>query len=150
MNVKNPNEYATELGSYISKFEKRLKESGHFGLTLHTGVTRRIFNDLKEANNSKDKVIYSELMQLEEAIKKIAKKRSKEFPAMENPATEDQNEVSDESLKILDQIYKLKGLVGLCCLAFISLSILPGTGMRRPSSGRMKIQETGVEVQTWN
>ena len=140
MNAKDVLLLEAELDYYISGFEDRLNEVGQPKLTLHTGVAKDIFTDIKVARKSKEKKIYSELMQIEEIVRKIALKRAKEFPKAEI-----QSEVSDDSKDLLNRIYRLKGMVSLICLFLIPLMLL-APAPRRLNSRRLKIERIKMEV----
>ena len=132
MNTKNPNVYRSELGGYLSKFENRIRESGHFGFLLHTGVSRRILGDLEESQKAKDKKLYGGLMQIESMVNEITA-----------------NEVSDESQRVIKKIGELKGIVNLVCVILIPLMVVAPMP-RRPNSSRIKIEQIETEDEKWS
>ena len=131
-----------QFNNGLDSFEKRVKGSG---LIIWPRVLRNKLVELSSAHEEKNKAVCTELESIESIVMQIAKKRAKEFPA-----TEDQENPKDESVLLLNKIYKLKGIVGLICFGVIAFTMLPGIhAVRRPNSGRMKIEEMEMEAQEW-
>ena len=99
--MRNHIEIEGQLDSGLRKFEERVKGSG---LIIWARMLRKKFSEFVAALKAKDKAAYSELMQLEITAKEIKD--------------------SEQSAKILNRIYKLKGIVGALCLSLLCFNTL--------------------------
>jgi hypothetical protein len=88
-----------QLGNALRHFKERVKNSG---LILWYRVFDKKLTEIKDEKAAKDSAIYGELMQIEALAKEC--------------------EPSESSAKLIQKIYKLKGVVGVLCLSLVCLS----------------------------
>lgn len=101
-----PTKYENELEILLGRLEKRLFVLKLNGLALlWPGTLLKVLADLRESRKVKDAAIYGELMQMETLAKEI--------------------EVSEQSVKIIEKIQKLKGIIGTGLLVLVFLTLNP-------------------------
>ena len=102
MNANDSAKYTSEISGLLNRFEERIKQIHHCGLSLWTGTIRRVLGDLKASHKAKDAAIYGELMQIESIAKECD---------------------SEQAKAIVSKIQKLKGLVAVMVLSLTVFSL---------------------------
>lgn len=124
MSAKQLN-FESELCGQLERFERRLQELGHIGLTLWTRMLRSIAADLIEARQRRDAAIYKQLMLLET--------QAKDYP------------------ELVARIQSIKGLLAVVCLGLSLWSVFElanpvrrATGYRSGGQVRMVVRGKGA------
>ena len=120
MSTKDQTELEKEMSEVLGRLESRVVKLGKSGLKYFTGVCRDILNDFKAARKSKDDAIYKELMAAESEAKALAP--------------------SDASKKVLDCIYRAKGLLILALALLNVFQITVVTTRLRPNGGEFGLR----------
>lgn len=100
MRTKSDQFIESEIQKTLSQLSVRLKGA----CKLWVKVAAEMFKDQIRTRKAKDKAIYGELMQMESLAKECAP--------------------SEVSIKLIQKIQKLKGIVGVLCLSLLCLNFI--------------------------